>query len=75
MAFLDLVSISQFVQEFSQMIEKEFVFKHTYLAYLLIAESLHYARIFEKSRNLRIIAITLSIKSSISGFSAYQNET
>ena len=25
MAFLDLVSISQFVQEFSQMIEKEFV--------------------------------------------------
>ena len=68
--FLDLVSFSNLFNNLVRWLRKS-SFMHT----LLIAESLHSAKIFEKSRNLRIIAITLSIKSSISGFSAYQNET
>ena len=66
--FLDLVSFSNLFNNLVRWLRKS-SFKHTYL---LFAESLHNARIFEKSRNLSIIAITLPNKSGISGFSDFR---
>ena len=65
--FLDLVSFSNLFNNLVRWLRKS-SFMHT----LLIAESLHSAKIFEKSRNLRIIAITLPNKSDIYGFSDFR---